>query len=76
MRIRTGALAAAASSTTITAIGAENEYANVIGQVGGKYVNAEAIMSNPNTGPHTFEASPAAAREVSAAQPAASPDNS
>jgi zinc/manganese transport system substrate-binding protein len=60
--------ASTASDTTITAIGAENEYANVIQQIGGKYVNAEAIMSNPNTDPHTFEASPAVAREVSAAQ--------
>jgi zinc/manganese transport system substrate-binding protein len=58
----------AASDTKITAIGAENEYADVIGQIGGKYVNAEAIMSNPNTDPHTFEASPAVAREVTAAQ--------
>jgi len=59
---------AAASTTKIIAIGAENEYANVIGQIGGKYVNVSAIMSNPNTDPHTFEASPAVAREVSAAQ--------
>ena len=40
----------------------------MISQIGGKYVNAEAIMSNPTTDPHTFEASPAVAREVSAAQ--------
>jgi len=60
--------AAAASATKIVAIGAENEYADVIGQIGGKYVNVSAIMSNPNTDPHTFEASPAVAREVSAAQ--------
>jgi zinc/manganese transport system substrate-binding protein len=59
---------AAASTTKIIAIGAENEYADVIGQIGGKYVNVSAIMSNPNTDPHTFEASPAVAREVSAAQ--------
>jgi zinc/manganese transport system substrate-binding protein len=52
----------------IVAIGAENEYADVIGQVGGKYVDANAIMSNPNTDPHTFEASPSVAREVSSAQ--------
>jgi zinc/manganese transport system substrate-binding protein len=60
--------AAAASTAKIIAIGAENEYADVIGQIGGKYVNVSAIMSNPNTDPHTFEASPAVAREVSAAQ--------
>jgi zinc/manganese transport system substrate-binding protein len=64
----------AASGTThapggvIVAVGAENEYANVISQVGGKYVQASAIMSNPNTDPHTFEASPSVARTVSAAQ--------
>lgn len=53
---------------TIIAVGAENEYANVIQQVGGKYVRASAIMSNPDTDPHTFEASASVAREVGAAQ--------
>ncbi|MGH3193032.1 MAG: metal ABC transporter solute-binding protein, Zn/Mn family [Streptosporangiaceae bacterium] len=52
----------------VVAVGAENEYANVIQQVGGKYVQVSAIMSNPNTDPHTFEASASVAREVSAAQ--------
>jgi len=52
----------------IVAVGAENEYADVIQQVGGKYVQVSAIMSNPNTDPHTFEASASVAREVSAAQ--------
>jgi zinc/manganese transport system substrate-binding protein len=52
-------------TNSIQAIGAENEYANVIQQIGGKYVQATAIMSNPNTDPHTFEASPAVAREIS-----------
>ncbi len=63
-----GSSAAAASTTKITAIGAENEYASVIAQVGGRYVQASAIMSNPNTDPHTFEASPAVAREISSAK--------
>ena len=63
-----GGQAAAASVTKITAIGAENEYADVISQVGGKYVQASSIMSNPNTDPHTFEASPAVAREISGAK--------
>ena len=52
----------------IVAIGAENEYANVIQQVGGTFVQASAIMSNPNTDPHAFEASSSVAREVSRAQ--------
>src|ERR1700760_1112014 len=60
------------SSTTsahqIVAVGAENEYTSVIQQVGGRYVQASAIMSNPNTDPHTFEASASVAREISSAQ--------
>ena len=52
----------------IIAVGAENEYANVISQIGGQYVSVSAIMSNPNTDPHTFEASPSVAKIVSAAQ--------
>jgi len=63
-----GTTPAANSSTTITAVGAENEYANVIGQVGGKYVQVSAIMSNPNTDPHTFEASASTGRLVNAAR--------
>ncbi len=58
----------AAGSQVITAVGAENEYANVIGQIGGKYVAVTAIESNPNTDPHTFEASPSVAQQVSAAR--------
>jgi zinc/manganese transport system substrate-binding protein len=56
------------SGSKIVAVGAENEYADVLAQVGGKYVQASAIMSNPNTDPHTFEASASVARTVSAAQ--------
>jgi zinc/manganese transport system substrate-binding protein len=60
--------ASASSNGKITAVGAENEYANVIGQIGGKYVQVSAIESNPNTDPHSFEASPSVAQEVSGAQ--------
>ena len=41
---------------------------NVIAQVGGRYVNVESVMSNPNTDPHTFEVSTSVAREVASAQ--------
>src|ERR1700734_3974216 len=63
-----GASAAGTDPGKIVAVGAENEYADVISQVGGQYVQVSGIMSNPNTDPHTFEASPAVAREISAAQ--------
>ena len=52
----------------IAAVGAENEYADVISQIGGQYVQVTAIMDNPNTDPHSFEASPQVAEDVSAAQ--------
>jgi zinc/manganese transport system substrate-binding protein len=56
------------SGTVIGAVGAENEYANVLSQIGGHYVRVTSILDNPDTNPHTFEASPAVAREVSAAE--------
>jgi zinc/manganese transport system substrate-binding protein len=55
-------------SGVINAIGAENEYANVLGQIGGKYVHVSSILNNPNTDPHTFESSPKVAQEVTAAE--------
>src|SRR6202035_2441221 len=47
---------------------AENQYANAIEQVGGRYVKTTAIESNPNTDPHSFEASPSVAQVVGAAR--------
>jgi len=55
-------------SGVINAIGAENEYANVLGQIGGTYVHVSSILNNPNTDPHTFESSPKVAQEVTAAE--------
>jgi zinc/manganese transport system substrate-binding protein len=62
------ALDSSGTGGKIVAVGAENEYADVIQQVGGKYVQVSAIMSNPNTDPHTFEASASVGRLVNAAQ--------
>jgi zinc/manganese transport system substrate-binding protein len=69
------ALAAAGCATSgsgarpgqVAAVGAENQYANVIAQIGGRWVHVTAIESNPNTDPHTFEASPSIAQAVSSA---------
>lgn len=60
--------AVAAGPGPISVIGVENEYADVMAQVGGKYVKVEAIETDPNTDPHSFEASPKIAREIAAAQ--------
>jgi zinc/manganese transport system substrate-binding protein len=55
------------STGVINAIGAENEYTSVLSQIGGRYVSVSSILNNPNTDPHTFEASASVASEVSAA---------
>ena len=62
-----GATTTASSTGVINAIGAENEYASVLSQIGGRYVHVSSILNNPNTDPHTYEASPTVASEVSAA---------
>jgi zinc/manganese transport system substrate-binding protein len=48
----------------ITAVGAENQYADVLGQLGGRYVRVSSVLNNPSTDPHTFEASVSVAQEV------------
>jgi zinc/manganese transport system substrate-binding protein len=63
-----GGATAASGTKVINAVGAENEYANVLSQIGGRYVHVSAILANPDTDPHSFEASPQVAREVSEAQ--------
>src|SRR4051794_19656400 len=61
-------VAAAASAPEVNAIGVENEYADIISQVGGRYVRVQPILTDPNTDPHSFEASPKLARQIAAAQ--------
>jgi zinc/manganese transport system substrate-binding protein len=63
-----GLATASSGSTTIRAVGAESEYANVLNQIGGKYVQVTAILDDPNTDPHTFEASPRVAQAIGTAQ--------
>ena len=64
----TSQAASSGAPGAITAIGAENEYANVISQLGGTYVRVTAILSNPSTDPHTFESSASVTQQVSGAQ--------
>ena len=52
----------------VVAVGAENQYADVIAQIGGGQVTVSAVMSNPNTDPHTFEADPRMAQLLGSAQ--------
>jgi zinc/manganese transport system substrate-binding protein len=59
---------ASATTGVIVAVGAENQYADVIAQLGGKYARVSAIESNPNTDPHSFETSPSDASVVAGAE--------
>ena len=52
----------------ISAVGAESQYANVLAQLGGRYVTVSSVLTNPNVDPHAFEASPTIAEQVSRAQ--------
>ncbi len=52
----------------ILAVGAESQYANVIGQIGGRAVRVTAVLRNPNTDPHSFESSPSVARQIASAR--------
>ena len=60
-------LAASTAPGVINAIGVENEYADVIAQIGGKYVQVSAIETDPNTDPHTFEVNPKVAAQIASA---------
>lgn len=61
------ASAYAETAGPINVVGVENEYADVISQIGGKFVKVQAIETDPNTDPHTFEASPSVAKQIAAA---------
>lgn len=52
----------ALAQPVLHAVGLENQYANVLEQIGGPYVAVTAIQSNPNTDPHEFEATPSVAQ--------------
>lgn len=62
-----GSASGASTAGKIAAVGAENQYANVIEQIGGRYVAVSAVQSDPNIDPHSFEASAGVARQVGAA---------
>jgi zinc/manganese transport system substrate-binding protein len=63
-----GATAGTESSDgKIQVLAAENEYGDVASQIGGEYVEVTSIISNPDTDPHDFEATPSDAKLMSTA---------
>lgn len=63
-----GGTTSTGNAAKIVVVGAENEYADVAAQIGGQYVTATAILTDPTTDPHTFEANPSVAKTLSTAQ--------
>src|SRR5271168_1905962 len=51
----------AMAQPVLHAVGLENQYADVLAQIGGPYVQVTAIQSDPNTDPHEFEVTPSVA---------------
>lgn len=62
------ALTPPVGGSPIAVLGTENFYADVLTQVGGSRVSATSLLNDPNTDPHSFEASPQAAATVADAQ--------
>jgi len=63
-----GAAPSTSPSPEIPVLGAENFYADLLTQIGGARVNASSILNDPSADPHSYEASPAAARLVADAK--------
>jgi zinc/manganese transport system substrate-binding protein len=57
----------AQAQPVLHAVGLESQYANVMAQVGGPYVQVTAIEDDPNTDPHEFEVSADVARQFAGA---------
>jgi zinc/manganese transport system substrate-binding protein len=60
----TGPATTASSNGRVSVVAAENEYGDVVAQVGGRYVSVISVENNPNTDPHTYEVSPTVASAV------------
>ena len=56
------------SYANIKVVAAENFYANVAELIGGGYVEATSIITNPEADPHSFATSPSTAIAVNDAQ--------
>ncbi len=55
---------AAQAQPVLHAVGLESQYADVMRQIGGPYVQVSAIEDDPNTDPHEFELSPDVAKRI------------
>jgi zinc/manganese transport system substrate-binding protein len=58
------AASSTSSTSTVSVVAGENQYGNVASQIGGKYVSVYSVDSNPNTDPHTYEATPSVGQKI------------
>lgn len=56
------------SARTITVVAAENFWGSIAAQLGGEHVVESSIISNPDTDPHSYEATPVDARAIAFAR--------
>jgi zinc/manganese transport system substrate-binding protein len=56
------------AASTVAVVAGENQYGDVASQIGGPFVTVYSVDSNPNTDPHTYEATPAVAAKIAHAQ--------
>ena len=60
--------AAAPTDGKLHVLAAESFWGNIAAQLGGDKVAVKSVISNPNTDPHDYEATPSDARAVASAQ--------
>jgi zinc/manganese transport system substrate-binding protein len=56
------------SNTTIKVVAAENFWGSIAQQLGGSHATVTSIIKNPDTDPHTYESTPADARNIASSQ--------
>lgn len=61
------AMESAKSNCPIKMVAAENFYGELAYEIGGKYVNIDSIMNNPNTDPHLFTINTVTAKNINTA---------
>jgi len=62
------ARAASFGGSQVAVVAGENEYGDVVAQIGGSDVSVYSVDSNPNTDPHTYEATPSVAQKIANAK--------
>jgi zinc/manganese transport system substrate-binding protein len=65
---QTGSSAAGGSGAKIAVVAAENFWGSIALQLGGSHVTEKSIITNPDTDPHSYEATPNDAKLIARAQ--------